>query len=294
MSSRYRVHFADADPEARPASVPPDAWHAIPLASAAGFIESVTDLCRRLAVDVLVPGVDEELLAISAARATVAPEVLLPPTGFIETHLDKLASNGSLASVGIPVPVTEPYNARYGVSFPCIVKPRRGRGSRDVAVVRSEEELRAHAVATRRSPDQLIVQERLLGQEFTVTMVADRAGVLRAIVPVKVGIKRGVTIRAETDDDEIVTSACAAIHRAQPVPGCFNIQLIKTDAGEVKPFEINPRISTTTCLALAAGVDFVALYLASPEPAGVLAPFQNGLRLKRSWHNEFIGPGVPA
>ena len=55
-------------------------------------------------------------------------------------------------------------------------------------------------------------------------VVADRRGVLRAIVPVKVGLKRGITLRAETDPDAAVTAACRAIHAASPVPGCFNIQ----------------------------------------------------------------------
>lgn len=74
-------------------------------------------------------------------------------------------------------------------------------------------------------------------------------------------IKKGITLRAETDRDERVIAACVAIHAAQPVSGCYNIQLMKAEAGDVKPFEINPRISTTACLALAAGVDFVDVYL---------------------------------
>jgi carbamoyl-phosphate synthase large subunit len=294
LGGRHDVHFADADPDARPPSVPPDAWHTIPSASAAAFIDELTALCRSLDVDLLVPGVDEELLAISRARSVVAREVLLPPTEFVRAHLDKLASNALLASRAIPVPVTELLGDRRRVSFPCVVKPRSGRGSRDVAVVRSEDELLAHPVACRRPAEDFIVQEQLRGQEYTVTMVADAFGILRAIVPVRVELKRGITLRAETDRDEAVISACAAIHRAQPIAGCFNIQAIKTGAGEVKPFEINPRISTTTCLAIAAGVDVVDLYLGgevSTLEAGELAPFQNCLRLKRSWHNEFIGAG---
>ena len=124
-------------------------------------------------------------------------------------------------------------------------------------------------------------------------MVADRTSHLRAVVPVKVSVKRGITLRAETARAETVIAACAAIHAAHPVIGCFNIQLMKTEAGDVKPFEINPRISTTTCLALAAGVDFVDVYLSSGQATNPimsgLASFRDHLRLKRSWHNEFLG-----
>ena len=250
--------------------------------------DAIDRLCRDLAVDLLVPGVDEELLAVARARSGVAPDVLLPPVAFVETHLDKLTSQTFLKSRGIPVPETEPLPARRHVAFPCVVKPRRGRGSRDVATVRSEDELEAHLVISRRPPEDFIAQELLEGQEYTVTMVADRTGTLRAVVPVKVAIKRGITVRAETDRDGSVVAACTAIHAASPAAGCVNIQLVKTAAGDVKPFEVNPRISTTTCLALAAGVDFIDLYLGGGGPPSGLIEFRDHLRLRRSWHNEFL------
>ena len=293
LCGRYDVHFADADPEAKPYSVPSHSWHPIPLASAPAFVEELGRLCHELDVDLLVPGVDEELLPISQARDVMACEVLLPPTEFVKTHLDKLASHSLLRALRLPTPETESLRERQCVTFPCVVKPRQGRGSRDVAIVHSEHELRAHIVLCRRQPDDFIVQELLQGQEYTVMMVADRTSHLRAVVPVKVSVKRGITLRAETDRDETVIAACAAIHAAHPVIGCFNIQLMKTEAGDVKPFEINPRISTTTCLALAAGVDFVDVYLSSGQATNPimsgLASFRDHLRLKRSWHNEFLG-----
>lgn len=282
------MHFADADPDARPCSIPPAVWHEIPLAGAPEFVDELATLCRIIEVDVLIPGVDEELMPLARARSRVAPEVLLPPVAFVEAHLDKLTSQALLKSLGIPVPETESLPARRAVSLPCVVKPRRGRGSRDVATVRSEEELQAHVVISRRPPEDFIAQELLEGQEYTVTMVADRAGNLRAVVPVRVARKRGITLRAETDRDGAVVAACAAIHAASPAPGCFNIQLVRTAAGDVKPFELNPRISTTTCLALAAGVDFIDLYLGGGPRSAALIEFRNHLRLRRSWNNEFL------
>lgn len=289
LGDRYDVHFADADPDAKPASVPAEAWHHVPLASAPDFVEGVGQVCRALGIDVLVPGVDEELLPIARARATLGCEVLLPPAAFIEAHLDKLASHALLRSSGIPVPETEWLPERQRVAYPCVVKPRTGRGSRDVATVTSDAHVQAHLMMCGRPAHEFIAQQLLRGQEYTVTMVADWTGVLRAIVPVRVGLKRGITLRAETDHDAQVTQVCAAIHAASPVSGCFNIQLIKGAAGDVRPFEVNPRVSTTTCLALAAGVNFIDLYLGRPAAASppVLAPFTDRLHLRRSWQNEF-------
>ena len=292
LHTHYEVHFADADNDAKPYSIASDRWHQMPFACAPAFLEEVRRLCREIEADVLIPGVDEELLSIAKARDGMECEVLLPSAAFVSAHLDKLTSNLLLQEHGLPVPKTELLSGHRQISFPCIVKPRQGRGSRGVAIVGSEQELRAHIVISRRRPEEFILQELLLGQEYTVMMAADRAGTLRAVVPVKVGIKRGITLRAETDNDERVIAACAAIHAAQPVGGCYNIQLVKTEAGEAKPFEINPRISTTACLALAAGVDFVDIYLGGGKDmdsgeSGLL-PFRVGLGLRRSWHNEFV------
>ena len=111
-------------------------------------------------------------------------------------------------------------------------------------------------------------------------------------VPVLVERKRGITLRAATLHDQGVIESCRAIHAADPVPGCYSIQLIKAADGSAKPFEINPRVSTTACLGLAAGVDFIGIFLGLPGATDHLrqglVDFKDRLGLKRSWHNEIV------
>lgn len=279
LADRYDVHFADADPDARPHGIAPDRWHTIPMASGPDFLFTLGRLCNLLFVDLLVPGVDEELPLIANERA-LFPDVLLPPASFVAAHLDKLASYELLRDV-VDVPMTT-----VGVAWcpPCVIKPRRGRGSRGVAVVRSFDEMASH-LSLQRGID-CVVQELLEGDEYTVTVAADSDGKLRAIVPCRVGLKRGITIRASTHHDSAVIETCKKIHEAYPVPGCYNVQGIKCADGVFRPFEINPRVSTTLCLAIAAGVDPIGVYLGR-YPGDDLLPFTDGLKLSRSWHNEF-------
>lgn len=289
LGSRYEVFFADADPDVRPHSVPEDRWYQIPMASSLDFNDMVIDTCRRLRIDVLIPTVDEELLPLSLVQDQLACNLLLPPERFVVRHLDKLTSNQFLHSFGLPAPQTILAGQGY-LDFPCVVKPRSGRGSRHVAKVYSEAELHAQITLSRKDSKDFIIQELIDGQEYTVMMAADKNGCLRAVVPVLVGCKRGITLRAHTLHDQEVIDACRAIHEVDPVSGCYNIQLIKTLDGFVKPFEINPRISTTACLGLAAGIDFIKIYL---EPSGScheLSEFTNELKLKRSWYNEIWVP----
>ncbi len=293
LAANYDVFFADADPAAKPHTVADERWLQIPLATVPEFAGEIAELCRRMQIRLLIPTVDEELLPIARLPKPLGFDVLLPPERFLARHLDKLASNQFLHQAGLPAPQT--VAADQGrLDFPCIVKPRSGRGSRNVATVFSEAELQAQITLARQAPGDFVVQELVTGDEYTVMVAADRNGELRAIVPVLVERKRGITLRAVTLYDRGVIGACRAIHAADPVPGCYNIQLIKAADGSAKPFEINPRISTTACLGLAAGVDFIGIFLASQETINRtdegLVSFRNGVGLKRSWHNEFIEP----
>ena len=284
----HDVHFADADVRVRPAGVPPEAWHQIPLAASPDFVPVLSQRLADLGVDLLVPGVDEELEIVAAHRSDLPARVLVPDLGFVATHLDKLASHRALFDVGLPTPSTSVYDDAG--AFPCVVKPRRGRGSRDVRLVRSLEEARAHLLLSGRPASDFLMQTALVGQEYTVTMVADQSRTLRAVVPARVDLKRGITIRAATEANDVVTGACAAMHAAMPTSGVYNIQLMLTPEGGVMPFEINPRISTTTCLAMASGVDVLALALATDAAPPVLVPFRAGTALRRSWRNVFVDP----
>jgi carbamoyl-phosphate synthase large subunit len=58
--------------------------------------------------------------------------------------------------------------------------------------------------------------------------------------------------------------------------------------GAIMPFEINPRISTTFCLGVAAGIDPVDIYLGDCVNETTLAPFQEGMELRRYWQNVMV------
>jgi carbamoyl-phosphate synthase large subunit len=292
LEGRYEVHFADADIEAKPYLIPSNRWHQIPFANDITFIDKLQSLCREIVVNVLIPSVDEELLPIAQSRSGFICDVLLPPQEFIKTHLDKLTSNLFLKTHKLSAPETELLPEHKSILYPFIVKPRQGRGSRDVRIVNSESELQAHVLLSHCQPEDFIVQELLVGQEYTVMMATNLTGVLRAVVPVKVGVKKGITIRAETHCDAAIMNACKAIHAANPVVGCYNIQLVRMENGEVMPFEINPRVSTTACLAMAAGANFIDIFLADSNKenynnSGLLS-FRNHVGLRRTWHNEFV------
>lgn len=282
---RYEMIFADADIGAIDPSIPVTQRREIPFANAPGYSDVVGKLCRELDIDLLIPGVDEEL-PLMPEVANVAPEteILVPDPEFVSQSMDKLRSAQILQQEGLAAPVTATMADAEICTYPCFAKPRRGRGSRGIRVLEDREEAAAYHVLSGLPAEDILLQELLQGREFTVMMAADRVGNLHAIVPVEVQIKRGITIRARVVIDDDVIDGCRAVHGALGPTGCYNIQLMLTEDRRVVPFEINPRVSTTFCLGIAAGIDPVSIYYLSDPPEQLLA-VRNGLELNRHWKN---------
>jgi len=289
LGHRYTLHFGDADPRSIDPTIPGDRRHQLPWASDPDFLGKMVDLCHRLNIDLLVPGVDEELLALAQGVEALMPtRLLLPHADYVKTMLDKLSMIRALSEKKVQVPASRTLvDDLDGQSFPCIAKPRSGRGSRDVRVLSSRAEALALGVALGPSAGMTLLQEKIEGIEYTVQMVADAECHLCAIVPVRINIKRGITLRAETEAEPRVIDACREIHQVVPTGGCYNIQLMLTQEGNVFPFEINPRISTTFCLSVAAGIDPISLFLDGFYSDEIL-PFVSGIQLRRHWTNHFL------
>lgn len=291
---RYDLRFADADLQAVPPSIPEDLRVAIPRADAPDFVDALVDACERLGVDVLVPGVDEELRHVAELTSRLpGVDVLAPPQEFVDVMLDKLGSVELLRSHGLDAPSTVTADRASEVAYPCVAKPRSGRGSRGVMVLRSPAQVEPYLALHELPAHRVVLQELLVGEEYTTYVSADAAGELRCVIPVLVEQKRGVTIRARIDIHPDVVGYCEALHAALRPSGVYNVQLIRTPDGRVAPFEVNPRVSTTFSLAIAAGADPVAAF--RPGDVGGAGGRQDAvpaLRLQRYWLNH-ISEEVP-
>ena len=280
----HDVHFADANAESIHPIVPAGHRHQIRLASDPLFAEGVVALLTHLGIDLLIPGVDEELLQLIEHREALKPSLLLAPDyGFARMMLDKFECASWLAEHGLSHPTTFLLNeVPRDHPGPWIVKPRTGRGSRDVFSVDAWPQLLGLRQYLADRVDDFICQERLNGQEFTVQVISGFGLQPPTVVAVHVLNKRGVTVDAVMKQDTEVLTEWARIHSAHRPIGIYNVQGMRTEDRGFVPFEINPRASTTFCLALAAG--FNLNQLTDPSYSGTLE-FSQGLQLKRHWTN---------
>jgi len=283
LSEKYELYFADACLESIDGRIPCERKVVIPLANKKNFADEIRNVCKVKGIDLIVPGVDEELLPLCEGRNIDMPELFAPSTDFVRLMLDKLECANAIELAGLSVPKTLPFIKANEIKFPMIIKPRSGRGSRGVYVIGSEEEINAYMILYKTSPEKVVVQELGVGDEYTILVAGDKSGRLRAIVPVKVKQKKGITIRAKTELNMHIINYVKKFHEIFKPSYIYNIQCILTKEGVVLPFEVNPRISTTFCLGVASGFDpFVRLTQSDNDE--IFMPKENYM-LERNWSN---------
>jgi carbamoyl-phosphate synthase large subunit len=171
--------------------------------------------------------------------------------------IDKWAFAEHMSDSGLPSPATGLGGAQ-GVAGPWIVKPRYGRGSRDVIACQTRSQL---ATALRRVPDP-IVQTELAGREFTADVLVDPTGVVVGVAARwRTETRGGISTKGTTFDDDEVTNVVSLVIKSVGLIGPANVQGFVAEDGAVSIHEINPRFSGGLPLSLAAGADLVEEYL---------------------------------
>jgi carbamoyl-phosphate synthase large subunit len=264
---------ADMDPWASGLYlVPAGARTLIPPGAAPDFTEVLLTRCLTLGVHVVVPTVDSELRPLARERdafTAVGIGLLLAPVAALDVILDKLALVERCVGV-VRTPRTEPFGPAVDPaswSYPVVVKPRTGSGSRGVIIVDSAAQL----AALDRSP-ALIVQDFLPGEEYSVDVLADASGHVIASVPrLRARVDSGVSVGGLTVQDPEVEWFGRAVARATGITYVANVQCRRDGEGRPALLEVNPRMPGTLGLTIASGVDMPRLaldaLLGRPVPA---------------------------
>jgi carbamoyl-phosphate synthase large subunit len=263
----------------------------LPRGDREGFAEQLLELCEREAIDVVVPTVDCELIPLAAQRArfeAAGVRLVLAALETLEVCLDKWALHARChGRVRTPdtVLVDETFDPA-GVPLPAIVKPRTGSGSRGILRVESVEELdRLERDGT------LLVQELLPGAEYSLDVLATRAGRVIAVVPrERLKVDSGIAVTSRTRHDDDLQCIGREVAELIGLTGVANVQVKGDVHGEPALLEVNPRFPGTMALTVASGPDMpwlcVADALGEELPAETL-PFAE-IAMVRFFQERFL------
>ena len=239
--------------------VPPERRRIISPGKSESFVDELIGLCADDAIDVLFSTVDVELPPLARRRTELGAVLAAPSLDTLETCLDKFALAVRCAPL-LRTPTTHlvgPAAAAEDWTFPIIVKPRSGAGSRGVRLVHSRADLDALG-----HDETLIAQENLPGDEYSVDVIANADGTVIAAVPrTRTRVDSGVSIAGLTVRDEGLEATATAVAEAIGLTGVANVQLRRDVNGVPALLEVNPRFPGAMPLTIAAGVDMPSLAL---------------------------------
>jgi glycosyltransferase involved in cell wall biosynthesis len=228
------------------------ASYLVPPAEHPGYMLEIARIVTAEAVELILPTTDAEAVMLSRAGTIGQARVAASSAAVTSTCYDKYLTARALIPAGVPFARTWLPSQVELADLPSvtIVKPRTGRGSRQV--------FRNHPDPTS-LPDTFVIQEGLLGPELTIGGYMTRSGRLNGFIVLERELRDGRTWSCRTDHsyDEQVASLLESLTAVMTFTGSFNVQAVATSRGPV-PFEINARISGTNEIRHRLGFEDVA------------------------------------
>jgi carbamoyl-phosphate synthase large subunit len=279
---RGRVVTTDINPMS-PALYFGHSHHIVPLTTDKYYIPIIEGICDAEHVNLIIPTIDDELPIFGRVLSRFEQAGIEVAVSRERTSLicnDKYETYLFCSKNNIRTPITRlPGDVDFaGLRYPVYVKPRFGRGSVNVFATNNESQLRLFLDYV---PDA-IVQDHLVGTEFTVDVLSDFTGRVLSIVPrERLVIRAGVSDKGVTRRHLEVMSFAQQVAEKLQIVGPANIQC-KWDGSDVSLIEVNPRFSGGIPLTIASGADFPAWLVQLKAGANIepqIGKFQDGLAM---------------
>jgi len=196
---------------------------------------------ERHNISLFIPTSEAEIAVLTerGLREIAGARILIANRQAVTRSLDKHACMAFLAERGLRVPENGIVGVTAPRTYPVIVKPRAGQGSKHIQRIDD-----AHAFGERAIPGQ-IWQEYLTpdDQEYTCPVYHSAARGTHILV-IRRTLSGGLTGRGEVITEPRIEDYVAEIARHLELDGAINVQLRLTVDGPCL-FEINPRLSST-------------------------------------------------
>jgi len=238
-------HVVGAD--MRNITLPGVDFHLVPPANSPDFLAVIHSLAARARVDLIIPTVSEELPVFASDWGWQGEfPVLVSPAEAIQTANDKYLTASALSVNGVSVPrfalpsqLHSPEEAAQKIGWPCISKPRVGRGGREVTWHPLEDWSIVSALA-----DSYTLQEFAAGTDFAPNIFLGRDGKAVVVVLEKTELKEGIVGNAKSVrrvDAPDVAELAAAAARTIGLLGPLDIDIRRRSDGIPVVLEINAR-----------------------------------------------------
>ena len=235
-----------------------DASYPLPLTDNDSYLTLLLDLCVREEISLVIPTIDTELELLAANTHVFSAQGVTVGISSLQTvriTLDKSVTHTWLVKAGFPVPKLW----SQGTSIAQVDIPKSGvlfkphEGSRSIGIEIHEDLSKDLHV-----PEGYLAQERIVGEEFTVSCYVNRQHRCVATVPrLRIEVRDGEVSKGVSVRDARIEGLARRISEALPNAwGPLNIQIIREEETQkLFVIEINPRFGGGDPLAWVAGCD---------------------------------------
>jgi carbamoyl-phosphate synthase large subunit len=215
----------------------------IPKVTNSKYPEEICRLINNYKADALVLTSEPELreLTFTDKYKKVMIPIISANNYAMRVGFDKLSTFQVLEKNNVTIPWTINADDNLPLSYPCIFKSRNCAGGKHNFIVQNINQ----AKKFREIFQKFIFQEYLPNdsEEYTCAVYRTKSKQVRSIV-FKRRLANSVTAYAETINNIKITKLCAQVAKILELVGSVNLQ-IRLHNGTPKPFEINPRFSST-------------------------------------------------
>jgi carbamoyl-phosphate synthase large subunit len=259
MNLKGKIITTDVQKNA-PASFVADINKLVPRVTDPNYINFIKDICRNNNIKLLIPLIDTELLLLAQHKEELAESgtmVLVSSKESNEICFDKRKTYDFFIENGFDTAkmfdISKVLN-NSEAQYPFLMKPSFGSCSVGVTKINNSRELEFFKDYI----DAPVLQELLVGDEYTVDVLVDFHGVVRSVVPrLRIETRAGEVSKGITVKNQEIIAAAKKVAEALPGSlGCLTVQCFLTPCGDIKFVEINPRFGGGFPLSLAAGADF--------------------------------------
>jgi carbamoylphosphate synthase large subunit len=243
--------FDLAGADMRELAFPGRVFYTVPPAREPAFLDVLRGVAEKERPALLIPTVTEELPVVAASWCgwLGIPALVSTPRA-VEIADDKYLTARALSAAGVPVPrfalpseLHSPGEVGSALGWPCLSKPRQGRGGRGVTVY-AERNYPALAALD----DRFILQEFAPGTDYAPNVFIGREGSL-AVVLEKTALKEGLvgnalSVRRVDAADVAEVAINAAL--AAGLNGPQDVDIRRRADGQPVVLEINARFGANS------------------------------------------------
>ncbi|MFH0935742.1 MAG: ATP-grasp domain-containing protein [Candidatus Omnitrophota bacterium] len=262
----------------------------IPASDRADFIDKVIKICKQYRINCLIPIIDEELFVFAKNKGQFKREgikLIVNDPETVRLAKDKVLTGRFCARENICAPQIFTVSEIKDSDFPLIMKPKDGRGSRDVVKIKNKKELEFFKGYF----TNFIIQEFIEGKEYTIDIVASGEGeILQAIPRQRITVKAGMSYKGKIYKDRRLMEYGRKIAEKFRISGPANIQCI-VNKGRIYLIEVNPKFAAGLPLTVAAGVNIPLILVKLAfgiKVAKKELEFKSNLSMLRFWEEIFV------